>query len=170
MVRIQVQRIPFKPNATAVSTETTILNSPSGLPLQNVPEKSSESSSKNILKRTPSAAKSKEENSEYMPTKEKNLKPQKKTAAEKKWQRRMEERERKKRVRHLADTLKEQMEAQSRRAREERKKSLERRKERERDGMVLQKISRTRAIKKLAPHVRRRLGIYANHELQKQMM
>jgi len=73
-------------------------------------------------------------------------------------------------IKDLTQQLKADIEAQSNRARAERKKAKERRMENEKSSMVIQRISRVKAMKKLSPHARRRLGIYAQHELNESLM
>ena len=77
------------------------------------------------------------------------------------------ERERTKRIREMSKELRGAIEAESERNRENQKKQREEKMERERESMTVQKIARTRAMKKLAPSARKRLGIYAQHELSK---
>eukprot|EP00759_Apiculatamorpha_spiralis_P050408 PhF_6_TR4714/c0_g1_i1/m.6529/K14822/CGR1; rRNA-processing protein CGR1 len=79
--------------------------------------------------------------------------------------RRQQERERRQVIKELSNQLKSEIEQESERVRTERRKAKERRLENEKSSMVLQRISRVRAMKKLSPHARRRLGIYAQHEL-----
>ena len=88
-----------------------------------------------------------------------------KSAGKKKWDRKMKEKERLQRVRDLSQKLKDDINAEQKRAAEARKANQQRKIDNEKKGMVVQKISNEKAIRKLSPKHRRAARIYMLHEL-----
>ena len=85
------------------------------------------------------------------------------------WKKLTAERERTKKIKALTQELKEEMERESQQTRENRKRQLEQKMQKEKEAMTVEKISRTKAMKKLSPSARKRIGVYAQHELSKML-
>ncbi|CAD2216554.1 rRNA-processing protein CGR1 [Angomonas deanei] len=85
--------------------------------------------------------------------------------SKKKWDKKMKEKERIKRVRLLAQQLKDDINAEQKRAADTRKANAERKRENEKKNMVVQKISNEKAIRKLSPKHRKSARIFMLHEL-----
>lgn len=90
---------------------------------------------------------------------------QKKNSAEKKWKKKMEEKEKLQRIRSLSQKLKDDINREEQKQAEARKANRERKIENEKKNMVVQKIKNEKAIKKLSPKHRRAARIYMLHEL-----
>jgi rRNA-processing protein CGR1 len=88
-----------------------------------------------------------------------------KSSGKKKWDQKMKEKERVQRVRSLSQKLKDDINAEQKRAAEARKANQQRKIENEKKSMVVQKIKNEKAIKKLSPKHRRAARIYMLHEL-----
>lgn len=89
----------------------------------------------------------------------------KKASGEKKWRKKMEEKEKMQRIRSLSNQLKDDINQEQQREAEARKANRERKIENEKKNMVVQKIKNEKAIKKLSPKHRRAARIYMLHEL-----
>lgn len=90
---------------------------------------------------------------------------QAKKDSKKKWEKKMKEKERTKRIRNLSKHLTEEINAEQKRAAEARKANAERKLENERKNMVVQTIKNDKAIRKLSPKHRRSARIFMLHEL-----
>lgn len=88
-----------------------------------------------------------------------------KKSAEKRWEKKMKEKEKTQRVRALAKQLKDEINEEQRREAEARRANQQRKLENEKKNMVVQKIKNEKAIKKLSPKHRRSARIYMLHEL-----
>ncbi|EPY34762.1 rRNA-processing protein CGR1 [Strigomonas culicis] len=85
--------------------------------------------------------------------------------ASKKWEKKMKEKDRMKRVRTLSKQLKDDINAEQKRVNDSRKANRERKLENEKKNMVVQKIKNDKAIRKLSPKHRRSARIFMLHEL-----
>ncbi|KNH06235.1 inactive serine protease PAMR1-like protein [Perkinsela sp. CCAP 1560/4] len=83
------------------------------------------------------------------------------------WEATKSERERTRKIKALNKELRSSMEVDSSRIRTDQKRQREEKIQKEKQSMKVEKVSKTRAMKKLSPRVRRRLGIFAQHELSK---
>ncbi|KAG5492883.1 hypothetical protein JKF63_01463 [Porcisia hertigi] len=88
-----------------------------------------------------------------------------KTSAKQKWDKKMKEKERVQRVRNLSQQLKDEINAEQKRASEARKANQQRKIENEKKNMVVQNIKNEKAIRKLSPKHRRAARIFMLHEL-----
>eukprot|EP00796_Vickermania_ingenoplastis_P006154 gene6154-4433_t len=88
-----------------------------------------------------------------------------KISANKKWEKKMKEKERIQRIRSLSKQIKDDINEEQRREAESRKANQQRKIENEKKNMVVQKIKNEKAIKKLSPKHRRSARIYMLHEL-----
>lgn len=88
-----------------------------------------------------------------------------KEPAKKKWDKKMQEKERVQRVRNLSKRLKDDINAEQKRVFEARKANQQRKVDNEKKNMVVQKIKNEKAIRKLSPKHRRAARIYMLHEL-----
>mmetsp|Transcript_6397 Transcript_6397/g.9669 ORF Transcript_6397/g.9669 Transcript_6397/m.9669 type:complete len:164 (-) Transcript_6397:12-503(-) len=89
--------------------------------------------------------------------------PTKKT----RWDVTKSERDRMKKVKSLSKELRSSIESDSARMRGDRKRQREEKIEKEKASMKVENIKLSRAMKKLAPRHRHKLGVYAQHELNK---
>lgn len=88
-----------------------------------------------------------------------------KTSAKKKWEKKMKEKERVDRIRDVSKRLKDDINAEQKRAAEARKANMQRKLENEKKNMVVQTIKNDKAIRKLSPKHRRSAHIFMLHEL-----
>lgn len=88
-----------------------------------------------------------------------------KVPANKKWEKKMKEKEKLNRIRALSKQLKDDINEEQRREAEARKANQQRKIENEKKNMVVQTIKNDKAIKKLSPKHRRAARIYMLHEL-----
>lgn len=88
-----------------------------------------------------------------------------KAPSDKKWQKKMQEKEKMQRIRSLSQKLKDDFNLEQQKAAESRKANRDRKAENEKKNMVVQVIKNEKAIKKLSPKHRRAARIYMLHEL-----
>ncbi|CCW61355.1 unnamed protein product [Phytomonas sp. EM1] len=88
-----------------------------------------------------------------------------KMPSSKKWEKKMKERDRKQRLSKLSSQLRDEINAEQKRAAESRKANELRKQENERKNMVVQTIKNDRKVKKLSPKHRRAARIFMLHEL-----
>lgn len=85
--------------------------------------------------------------------------------SDRKWAKKMKEKERLQRVRALSNQLKDEINAEQRNAAASRKANAQRKNDNEKKNMVVQMIKNDKAIRKLSPKHRRAARIYMLHEL-----
>ncbi|CCW68957.1 unnamed protein product [Phytomonas sp. Hart1] len=88
-----------------------------------------------------------------------------KIPSNKKWDRKMKEKDRKQRLSKLSKQLRDEINAEQKLAVESRKANAQRKQENERKNMVVQTIKNDNKIKKLSPKHRRAARIFMLHEL-----
>ncbi|AIO02071.1 hypothetical protein LPMP_344500 [Leishmania panamensis] len=86
-------------------------------------------------------------------------------SAKQRWNKKMREKERIQRVRNLSQQLKDEINAEQKRAAEARKANQQRKIDNEKKNMVVQNIKNEKAIRKLSPKHRRAARIFMLHEL-----